>query len=265
MNPRRRLTISYFRRSYSFVASLVLRDIKLRYVHSFLGVAWLALEPLVFAFTLSIVFSLNSNLKAATPGYPYPLFFYSGILVWRFFAKAITDGTGTFRAERMLIGKYNFPREILVGKNVALYWIEFAFASLSLFAMLAFFSHAPATSWVMLLPWFVLTTAICSGLILNLASLNVFVSDVGTFFSAMTSVIFWLSPIIFRIKMESDSYWLLWLNPVAAPIEIFRMIVLDRMFPPAILFGAATIWAVGLNLIGYTLFKKLEGGFVDAL
>lgn len=264
MNSRRLLTLSYLRNGHSFITSLVLRDLKLRYAHSFLGMTWLVIEPLFFALSLSAMFSLVKSFKSVTPDYPFPLFFYSGIIAWRIFSKALTDGTATFRAERVLIKKYRFPREILVGKNLIMYWVEFGFALLSLLALMIIYKHGPNLTFLLILPWVILSTAICSGLMLLFASLNVYASDVGTFFTAISSVLFWVTPIIFRIDMHSQSYWLLWLNPFAAPIEFFRFIILDRMIPPTDIFCATLVWSILLNLIGYPMFKKLEGGFVDA-
>lgn len=261
------LTLNYLKERRSFVWSLIYRDIRNRYAHSLLGVSWMVIEPMLLVLSLSAIFAIvgRNQIFDGTKEAPFPIFFYCGILPWMFFAKTLTDGTQTFVREASLLSKYSFPREILVAKNVLIYLIEFFLASLAFAVIVLLYGFEPTAQWFWLGPLLGLMMLMCTGIILMMASLNVYIRDVSKFLITMSSILFWLSPVIYRIDLNNLSRYILYVNPFAGVIESFRVVILDDRAPPFDLVVWPVLWTVALLLGGYRVFRKLEKGMVDAL
>src|SRR5712692_11163624 len=105
-------TILIAYRHRELILSFAVRDIKARYKQTALGVAWSLLQPLSMMIVFTLVFSLFA--KVPSDGIPYPVFAYSSLIFWTFFAGAITGGTGAMVSNATLIRKIYFPRETLL-------------------------------------------------------------------------------------------------------------------------------------------------------
>jgi lipopolysaccharide transport system permease protein len=99
-------------RHWDLVLSFTLRDIKARYKQTSLGVAWAIVQPLSIMVVFTLVFSVFA--KVPSDGLPYPIFAYSGLIFWTFFANSLTAGTLAMVANSPLIRKIYFPRETLL-------------------------------------------------------------------------------------------------------------------------------------------------------
>lgn len=261
----RTLTLDYLWTRRSFVHSLVYKDIKNRYAHSMLGVAWMVLEPLLLVAALSLIFSRVGRLGQFTGAVPFPVFFYAGILPWNLFSRSLSEGTKTFVAEAVLLRKYSFPREILLAKNLVIFLIELAISSVAFCVVLALFDVAPNVHWLWLPPLLALECALCFGVMLVTASLNVYLRDVATFLGAISGILFWVSPVVFRIDPSGPSRLLLYLNPIAGILESVRAVIIDGTAPTAAMLVGPAVWTIALLTAGYAIFRRLEAGFVDAL
>src|ERR1043165_8940154 len=86
---------------------LALRDVKVRYKQTALGVAWVVLQPLLAMGIFSIVFGARG---LTTNGVPYPLFVVSGLVPWFYFSNAASGASGSVVGNTQLISKVYFPR-----------------------------------------------------------------------------------------------------------------------------------------------------------
>jgi ABC-type polysaccharide/polyol phosphate export permease len=234
-----------------------------------LGVFWMVLEPLLLVLTLSGVFTLmgRANISSSLNlnDAPFPIFFYSGVLPWTLFTKSLTAGPFTFVQDAGILKKFSFPREILVAKNILLYLIEFGLASLAFGLILLIYGYLPTLVWLWLLPVMGIYISLCFGLVLISGSLNVYIRDVGRLLVAISPILFWCTPIIYRLTGEGLAQYVLSLNPVAGIIESFRYIIIDNQPPSLDLLFWPSLWAILFVGVGYRCFLKLEKGFVDAL
>ena len=87
---------------------LTLRDIKVRYKQTLMGAVWVVIQPLMTMLIFTLIF--NKFARLDTKDIPYPLFAYSGLLLWTFFSNAVTTGTFSLVNNSHLVTKVYFPR-----------------------------------------------------------------------------------------------------------------------------------------------------------
>ena len=112
---------------------LTLRDIKVRYKQTLMGVAWVIIQPLTTVLIFTLVF--NRFVRLETGSLPYPLFALSGLLLWLFFANAVTNSTHSLVSNANLITKVYFPRLFIPAASVAAGLVDLSVAFLLLVAL----------------------------------------------------------------------------------------------------------------------------------
>jgi len=243
---------------------LVWREIKLRYKQTVIGIGWAVLQP----FATMVVFSLFFGVLAKLPpgDIPYPVFFYSALLPWTYFAGALTGATNSMVEHQRLITKVYFPRVLLPLASVISGLVDFAIAFVLLVGMMFYYGIAP-TAATLLVPAFLLLailTALGAGL--WLAALNAMYRDVRYVVPFLVQFWMFASPVVYPSTLVPERWrWLYGLNPMAGVIEGFRWAVLGRGEPPGtLLFVSAG--AVLLMLIGGALyFRRMEGTIADVV
>ncbi len=120
-------------RHRDLIASFAMRDIKARYKQTALGAVWAVLQPLSMMLVFTAVFSLFARIPS--DGIPYPVFAYSSLLFWTFFANVLSGGTVAMVANSPLIRKIYFPRETLLIAVIIAGALDLSIASM-LFAVL---------------------------------------------------------------------------------------------------------------------------------
>jgi lipopolysaccharide transport system permease protein len=174
---------------------LVWRDIKVRYKQTLLGALWAILQPL----TTMIIFTyfFGKLARIPTDGIPYPVFFYTGLLIWTYFSGAVTNGANSLLGNTNLITKVYFPRLIIPAAAVGAGLVDFAIASILLIGFLIYYSFPVNAGYLMLLPLVTLTTLFALGLAVWLSALNVRYRDVRYALSFVIQVWMFVSPIIY--------------------------------------------------------------------
>src|SRR6185503_16312970 len=112
---------------------LTLRDIKVRYKQTLMGVAWVIIQPLLTVLIFTLVFKRFVRLD--TGSLPYPFFALAGLLLWLFFANAVTNSTNSFINNANLITKVYFPRMFIPAASVAAGLVDLGVAFLLLIAL----------------------------------------------------------------------------------------------------------------------------------
>jgi lipopolysaccharide transport system permease protein len=240
----------------------VWRDIKVRYKQTVIGAAWAILQP----FMTMVVFSLFFGKLAKMPshGLPYPVFYYSALLPWMYFAGALQNATNTIIEHQRVITKVYFPRIILPLAAVLSGSVDFAIAFVILIGMMLFYGIVP-TMVVLWLPLLLLlAVATAFGVGLWLSALNAIYRDVR--YAVPFLIQFWMfaSPVAYPSSLVPERWqWLYGLNPMAGVIEGFRWALTGQGQPPAPLF-AVSVLAVFLVLLGGLIyFRRMEGTIAD--
>jgi len=240
----------------------VWRDIKVRYKQTVIGAAWAILQP----FMTMVVFSLFFGKLAKMPshGLPYPVFYYSALLPWMYFAGALQNATNTIIEHQRVITKVYFPRIILPLAAVLSGLVDFGIAFIILIGMMLFYGILPTLA-VLWLPFLMLlAVATAFGIGLWLSALNAIYRDVR--YAVPFLIQFWMfaSPVAYPSSLVPERWqWLYGLNPMAGVIEGFRWALTGQGQPPQSLF-AVSVLAVFLVLLGGLIyFRRMEGIIAD--
>ncbi len=243
---------------------LALRDIKLRYKQTALGVAWAVLQPLLTMAIFTLFFGVLA--KMPSDDVPYPLFVLTALLPWQLFAYALTQSSNSLVAEQRLITKVYFPRLLVPLASVLSGLADFAVAFVLLVGMMAYY-RVPL-SWNLLavppLVVFAVATALAVGL--WLAALNVQYRDVKYTIPFLTQVWMFATPVAYPSSLVPEAYRPLYgLNPMAGVVEGFRWALLDQGDPPTALMAVSALTVTVLLVAGMYNFRRLERTFADVI
>jgi lipopolysaccharide transport system permease protein len=241
---------------------LALRDIKLRYKQTALGVAWAVLQPLLTMFVFTIFFGLLA--KVPSDGLPYPLFVLAALLPWQLFAYALTQSSNSLVAEQRLITKVYFPRLIVPLASVISGIADFAVAFVLVLGMMAWYQVPLSLTLLAVPPLVVLAVATALAIGLWLAALNVQYRDVRYTVPFLTQLWMFASPVAYPSSLVPEAYRPLYgLNPMAGVIEGFRWALLGQEEPPVGLMLVSSLTVLALLIAGMYYFRRLERQFAD--
>ena len=241
---------------------LTWRDLKVRYKQTALGVAWAIIQPL---FTM-LIFTLFFGRLAGIPSdrVPYPVFVYAGLLLWTFFANAVTNSGNSLVGNANLLTKVYFPRMIIPGAAVGAGLVDFFIAFVILVGLMIYYGVSVTWS-VMLLPVLVtLTTLLALGVGMWMSALNVKYRDIRYALPFVIQLWMFISPVIYPSSFVPQKWrWVLALNPLTGIIEGFRASLLgQKAFDWVSLGISAAITLVMLVYAAYT-FRQMERSFAD--
>ena len=259
--------LSHLKELYRYrdlLLSLALRDIKVRYRQSFLGVAWAVVQPLAFMAIFTLVFSKFG--KVSSDGTPYPLFSYTGLVPWTFFSTALGLSVHSIAANMNLVKKIYFPREVFPLGVILGCCADFLVAS-SLVAGLMVVYRCPASTQLLWLPWLLgIEVAFLISLSLFLSATNVFYRDVKYLVPLGVQIGLFVTPVIYSTSMVPEPLrrWYL-LNPMAVVIDGFRKAILHGAGPDPVVLLVSVLAAGLCCALAYAYFKRLEGKFADLI
>ncbi|MFQ5706393.1 MAG: ABC transporter permease [bacterium] len=244
--------------------SLTLREVKVRYKQVYLGFGWAVLQPLVLMVVFTVVFTKFAHI--ATGDIPYPLFAYSALLPWSFFAASISFAIPSLISNTNLVTKTYFPREIIPFATIAASLVDFLIAS-TIFVLMMVVYQLPLSRLFLLIPGVMLVQILfAAGLSLAGAAINVFYRDVRYIVPIGLQVWMFLSPVIYPLTAVPDHLrWVYSLNPMVGIIESFRTILLYRQLPDVKILAPAVVVSVLLFACAYCFFKKQEMKFADVI
>lgn len=242
---------------------LTLRDIQVRYKQTVLGAAWAVIQPLF----LMLIFTLFFGTLAGLPsdGVPYPLFAYSGLLVWTFFSNAVTNSGNSLVGSSNLITKVYFPRMIIPGAAVLAGLVDFAIAFVLLIVLLAWYGIGLSWSVLLLPPLVLLLALMALGVGLYMSALNVKYRDIR--YALPFGIQLWMfaTPVIYPASIVPERWrWLLGLNPVTGIIEAFRSCLFGLPYDPVTL-GLAVVTTFALLFFAAHEFRRMERAFADVV
>lgn len=242
----------------------VFREIRVRYKQSFLGAAWAILQPLVLMLMFTIVFSMMARFP--TDGIPYPIFSYTALLPWTLFATSVSFGVSSLINNMTLVTKTYFPREVLPMGVIGAALFDYLIAS-SIFIVMLIYYQIPVTIHFLWIPVFlVIQIFLMMGIILLGSAVTVFYRDVRFVVPLLVQLWLYATPIIYPVTLVPEAYRTLYmLNPMAGIVESYRQVILRGQPPNALDLGLAAAVSVGLFVISYIIFKKLEVRFNDII
>jgi lipopolysaccharide transport system permease protein len=250
------------------IAALTARDLKARYRGSLLGFFWSLANPLLLLAVYTLVFTRFFPQQVVQP---YPLFLFSGILPWTFFAAAVLESTGSIASNAGLIKKVMFPAEALPLVVVLSHLVHFALAvPILLAAILAFalLGKFTLSMTIFLAPVLMLVqTVFVAGVAMTVSSASVLFRDLRDIIANLLQLGFFITPIIYLIdNIESRALRaLLRINPMTPFVTAYQDIFFFGRLPgttdTVLLLG----YAGASLLMGFFVFNRLRDSLAEAI
>ena len=242
---------------------LTLRDIKVRYKQTLMGAVWVVIQPLMTMLIFTLIF--NKFARLDTKDIPYPLFAYSGLLLWTFFSNAVTTGTYSLVNNSHLVTKVYFPRVFMPTAAVGAGLVDLAIASLLLISLAIYYGVRPSLGALMLPLLVFLAAMMALGTGMLVSALTVKYRDLR---HALPFVMqFWMfaSPVIYPSSIVPEQWrWILLINPMTGILEGFRAALTGQPFDWTMIAISAAV-ATTLLAVAFYVFRGLEDTFADVI
>jgi lipopolysaccharide transport system permease protein len=242
---------------------LVWRELKIRYKQAVIGAGWAIVQPIFAVLIFTAVFGYFA--KMPSDGIPYPVFAFTALLPWTYFAEAVRrTGTGLVQ-DSELIRKIYFPRLIIPIAMVLTPAVDFVISLLVLFVVLVCYGIVPTWN-VVFLPMFLLVAMISALAVgLWLGPINVRYRDIMHTLPFLIQVWMYASPIVYPLSIVPERWKALYcLNPMVGVIEGFRWAILGKG-EINLAMGMSVSFMILLILGGCVFFKKNEKSFADVI
>jgi ABC-type polysaccharide/polyol phosphate export permease len=241
--------------------SLVIRDIKVKYQRSFLGLLWTLMNPLLTLAVLITVFSFIIRIQLPS----YWAFLISGFFVWNYFQQTLHLATSLLRDNASLNRSVYFPREILILAAALSKLVEFMIEVSVVAIVLFIFHHGAIPASTLLVPVIILFQfAMAVAIMFPLAVVAVMFYDVQQALPIVIMSLFYLSPVFYPVAMVPEPIQLLYyLNPLAGILELFHAVLYDGAWPSMALVGWVAVGSTGFLALGYWVFNRFKETCVE--
>ena len=244
---------------------LTWRDVLVRYKQTVLGASWAILQPFISMVVFSIFFGRLA--KMPSDGVPYPIFNYTAMVPWTFFATRMAMASNSLVGSSRMIKKIYFPRLALPLATIIAGLVDFTLAFLILIAMMFFYGFSPTINAIWL-PFFLLL-ALCTalGASLWLSAMNVQFRDVRYTIPFITQFWFFITPVVYPTSLIENPFYaaLYSLNPMVGVIEGFRWALLGTDNAPSFTILISAGVTLVLLVSGAMYFSRMEKTFADVV
>lgn len=251
-------------RARDLLGSLAIRDIKLRYRQTALGVIWVVLQPVIAAGIFSFVFGTVANLPSG--GVPYIVFAFTGLLGWNVFQATLTKASGSMVANAGMVQKVYFPRLMLPLSAAPGTMLDFA-VGLVVMGVLMVKTHAyPGLSVLTVPVWLLLITMLALGLGFLGAATMVRYRDVAQMVPVGLQMLLYVSPIAYSIEAIPQRWIFLYsLNPLVGLLEGLRWSLLPHAEIRPTWVAYSAVVSVVMFVVGAFVFTRMERRFADVI
>jgi len=257
-------------RNRQLIIQMIKREVIGKYRGSFFGLAWSFFNPIlmliIYTFIFSVVFKAKWGVGSDEGKAQFALTLFVGLIVFNFFSETINRAPNLILSNVNYVKKVVFPLEILPVISLG---ASFFYAVISLFVLMVgiiiFNGYLYWTSIYIFLIFIPLAFFVL-GLSWILASLVVYMRDVGQSIGILTSILMFLSPVFYSIDVLPSrfQFWMM-LNPLSFIIEQARVVLIEGAMPNWDLLGKYTLGALVFMWFGYVWFQKTRRGFSDVL
>lgn len=246
--------------SFGLVWELVLRDVRLRYRRSVLGILWAQVAPLVFVTVLTVVFTRVVPLDIDD----YPVFVLVGMLPWLWFQSALVVGTQSVTGAPDLLRQPGFPRAVLPVVAVASTMSHHLLAlPVAVVAAAVVAGGVPATA-IAVVPLLAAQFLLCAGPAFALAALHSSLRDTAHLVGVLLMPLFYVTPVFYDAD-ALDAAPLLRLNPMAAIVDGYRDALLLGEWPSAGALAGVTLVGAVLLAGGWSFYRSRMPRFLEEL
>jgi lipopolysaccharide transport system permease protein len=239
------------------------RDVKIKYKQTVIGFAWAILQPLLMMIVFTFFFGRALNIPSQD--LPYPIFVFSGLLIWNTFASGLSSAANSMVNNAAIIKKIYFPRLVIPVSAILVALFDFVMAFILFIALLIYYRQSVAWSAVWCWPLAIAISVLATlGPGSWLAALNIKYRDFRYVIPFLVQILFFLTPVIYPVSMLNYKWlqYVLVLSPIYAAVELFRF-PLTGIFPDITMVSISLCSGILLLVVGLLYFKRTEDFFAD--
>lgn len=246
------------------------RNLAVRYKQTVLGPTWLFITPIISSIIYTFIFGGIAGI--GTDGVPQLLFYMSGNAIWTFFSSCVTRNATTFTSNANVFGKVYFPRLTTPISNMFTSGIEFAIQMLMVLVFLLYYlfygAVHPNWLWWLLIPVVLMHLGIMGlGFGVIISSLTTKYRDLSILVGFGVQLWMYITPVVYPLSQAGESMFrdLLLVNPVTAPVEVFRYALLGQgsIVPWALIWS--WVFSLSMAIFGIMIFNRVEKTFMDTV
>lgn len=246
------------------------RSFTLTYAQTILGPLWLFLNPFLTSVMFTLLFGYIAGIQ--TPGVPMLLFYLCSTAVWNFYSACVSGNAFTFVSNAYLFGKVYFPRLTIPVSQVLAFLIRFLIQMLMVLVMLLYYCNAgrvhPRFELWIVLPFILIQLGIMGmGIGIIISSLTTKYRDLSVLVGFGMQLWMYSTPVVYPLSQLPQG----WMqtaalcNPVTAPVELFRLIILGEgsFLPESYVWSL--IFTLFVAVLGMVIFNRVEQTFLDTV
>lgn len=253
------MAVTVYHQYYYLLRQLVVRDFRVKYKSSSLGMLWSLLNPLL---TMAVYLFVFSTLFKSDIPY-FPVYLISGIVIMNFFSESTNLGMISITGNSSLITKVYMPKLIYPLSKVLSAAINFCISLIPL-GLVMLITGVPFQKSIFLLPMIVVFMIVfCFGMSLILSTMNVYFRDTQFLWSVLLMMLNFLTPIFYPESIIPDQFMLVYhMNPLYQIIFFMRAIIINGVSPTPITYLYCTLSCGLMLLLGLLVFRKHQDRFV---
>lgn len=254
-------------RNKKLLWNLTKKDLRQRYIGSYLGILWAFIQPVITVLIFWFVFQVGFKSMPVN-NFPFILWLVCGMFPWFFFSEAWAGATNSIVSNSFLVKKIVFNVSLLPIIPILSALVVHAFFIIIIFTMFFIYGYYPTIYNIQVLYYLFSLLCLIFGLSLITSSLTVYLKDVGQVVSMLLQFGFWGTPIFWSLDMIPSQYQIMIkFNPVYYIVEGYRNSFINQQWIWNLGYTGYWFWfiTIVITMIGIFIFKKLQPQFADVL
>lgn len=245
------------------IFSLVRKDLRGRYKGSVLGFLWTFINPLLQLAVYTIVFSYI--LPTAID--KYYLYLFVGLIPWIFFSSSINGGSSSIVAQKDLIKKIYFPRQVIPISYVTSCFVNMLLSFIVIFIVVLISGVGFNPLALLCLPLIMLVEYILAlGMAMLSSAITVYFRDLEHILGILTMAWMYMTPIMYDKSIVPKQLVPIFnLNPMTHVIECYRAVLYDKNIPDLETLLSSLALGIFFLVLGFLVFQKLQKHFAEEL
>lgn len=245
------------------IFSLVRKDLRGRYKGSVLGFLWTFINPLLQLIVYTVVFQmiLKTNIER------YYLYLFIALIAWIFFSASLTGGSASIVAQKDLIKKIYFPRQVIPISYVTSCFVNMLLSFIVVFIVIIFSGTGFNFLALLYLPLIMIVEYILAlGFALIVSAITVYFRDLEHILGILTMALMYMTPIMYDKSIVPKKLLPIFnLNPMTHIIDCYRDILYYKTIPELSSLFSSFILGIAFLIAGHFLFLKLQRHFAEEL
>lgn len=247
----------------TMVWSMIRRDLRGRYKGSALGFAWTFLNPLLQLVVYTLVFStiMRAGIK------DYYLFLFVALIPWIFFSTSVSAGASCVMAQKDIVKKIYFPREVLPISHVTCQLVNMLLSMVVVLVVLLLSGKGVNLKAMLYLPSVILAEYLLAlSITMIVSAVTVYLRDLEHVLVIITMAWQFLTPVMYSINMVPEQIKPVFnLNPMTPIIVAYRDILYYQKAPKLMTLTQGVIFSFVLLVVGWNVFGHLKKHFAEEM